>query len=1716
MKKIKSIVIFFLMVFAFSFSFEDSKIELAPKRKEPAKLTIGVHKLKSKPLPMDFDKKSKLIYGEINITDDQVVYVSESLDEIPSLTTSNGRRVVNNIKKYLTKDIKEAPKFTYQVKSDEESGKKYLLIKCKAPLENVYVYVVEKGNYHVKEVYKGQFNILETLEERENYGIIHLESNRGVFLNGKTIKYDRNTNQVILSTIEGQAASVTIFGKIEGGDYPKKYIPENIEDYYNPTLNKYPAVKIKLNDIEMGEQRFKESTEIENFKQGIFEIKGIRVNTFQPSVRGLAGTLKIFTTTESENKYNEHIKILLNDWFEFGNTDSKIKIQYGTVDENGNNWKSLREDNFGLKIDAKRNDMGDTTEGALVFTKEHKISSSGGTITFKESSASFNGIVGNYLKFSGKAPKKLVGLESNDGSSAEVRIYTTGRDKDNNLIETQWYRGTLGKDGSFSTGDITLKAKKIINNSIKEKEAGKIKIYANESSDYLKIDIKDWKRFAGDVSENIKIEYIAKDGKNMTLAVKTDILAFGINAPDEKIPEETDGQLYIYDVGYIHQAQLLLSDEEVKLVNSDDFNPQKQTMPIGAFPKQFPVNPEEVDWGTDESKWNLCIIDEAAGKSDTIRVYSDGSTEESREFKVTEAKDEWWETTKDFTVKFVAEKNKKYFTIKISIPVEKAENIPNFDKTYKFVYFSGEEGTTLTDENIIKTDIFRFRYEKSDELSKERKIEVQNPIVWYDYSSSGAVSNISHDRRVQLSSSLPITRNRNGGIFTKNTQLSGKEWIETDNLPDYNYKVGRHKVSFFSEKGESTKYTNSDGGTNSSTFINIGGDFIENGRINFNKVNGSTIMFSYDGGNKYLNFGVAKYEFSDTSKETEVTIFHTYPEDSNNSQRAESMKLRVTLPAFDGRPYISSSYDIQPEKDYIKAYEFNDEIGQNPVTIDYGSVGFKDLDIRITHQSSGEGIELRAYEMVDLINETGTYIIKGAKLYFENGERESADIKSDRTYFKGENEKSTFKNLKLWIPTQENLIPKSRFRIVKTDTKTESPLEVGVSVTGGKEFYKPVADLYLELIDKRYVETKITFENPTIVAEETSNKNWIFLNKNNYSGGKLQGRDDTSLWGTVIGDVIDIPVKHSNLKNKKIVLEVFQVIDGSQKILKDNLAEIDKLTFNLEDGTERKFLLKYVDKEDFIRFSLSNGYDENNLPKSLEFYIRYYAIEGGKENEKQFLFDHKYIINFAKKVDYLGDTTIIFKNPMEITMENDKYEKHLNGNNDYGYDNSNNKFGRIKLENTGAALEERKDHSKLEYDKMVWWEVGNSVVYPGTNKAKYESGSEVISGNKRQIYINHIGGKNIDIRPYLSFDTTATSRVLKIGIPNNENIPVTGTKSTYELNFNGEKYRLKMEIEPFNPTYYGRVYPAIESFTKNDEYQELNNVGSSTRVDRENIFSPTIEEGYIYIDLGTKYRDYLRYEGIYNKVGSMKVVVGNNFSQGQEVDIIPKENLSALPIKGKIVFKGNGNRFENEKQVKLFSSDSEINEEPIEYLLQVKVSEEEYRKLQPNTKYELFVNGNKNILKIGTSEKIEELKLDEPLNFTTIESGIEIDSEILDFGEIGLNLANNESVISRSATAKVTVKSSNISTDKISIIPESDKAELFYIIGEEEGGEVDNTRWLNVRDIMVNKVGMKLTKEQIEYYNLTGTVDVKNDETTKLGTYIGEIILNITLNPPTE
>ena len=164
MKSFRKILYLFLIIFTLSFSIDGEKSKVVlDKRYDTAKLKIGVTKLISKELPLEFHAESKKIYGEIDIDENDLVFVSETLDEMPSVSTTNGRKSINNIKKYLTKDIKKSPKFEGFIKKYgfTKVNEKFIL----QDKDDLIYNFMEDGFKNLKEKYK--VIICEELKERE-------------------------------------------------------------------------------------------------------------------------------------------------------------------------------------------------------------------------------------------------------------------------------------------------------------------------------------------------------------------------------------------------------------------------------------------------------------------------------------------------------------------------------------------------------------------------------------------------------------------------------------------------------------------------------------------------------------------------------------------------------------------------------------------------------------------------------------------------------------------------------------------------------------------------------------------------------------------------------------------------------------------------------------------------------------------------------------------------------------------------------------------------------------------------------------------------------------------------------------------------------------------------------------------------------------------------------------------------------------------------------------------------------------------------------------------------------------------------------------------------------------------------------------------------------------------------------------------------------------
>lgn len=246
MKKYLGFIVFLLIFSQNIFTNEEENTIKIEGKNKPAKMKIGVHKLKTEELTLDFNLKDKIIYGEIPNYNNELVFVSENLDAIPSVKTVGGKRIVNKIKKMQLNEAVKEKNITYEVIKNLNESKTYIKISPNVPLKDVYVYLLDSGNYKIKKVYRGKF--IKTLadekgpcpESHSKFATVEFSPYRNAAIKlGKYIV--RGQNEVVDST--GLKASYIT----TSGDLPKRIYPGDGDGHtwkdFDPTWN---AVRIYL------------------------------------------------------------------------------------------------------------------------------------------------------------------------------------------------------------------------------------------------------------------------------------------------------------------------------------------------------------------------------------------------------------------------------------------------------------------------------------------------------------------------------------------------------------------------------------------------------------------------------------------------------------------------------------------------------------------------------------------------------------------------------------------------------------------------------------------------------------------------------------------------------------------------------------------------------------------------------------------------------------------------------------------------------------------------------------------------------------------------------------------------------------------------------------------------------------------------------------------------------------------------------------------------------------------------------------------------------------------------------------------------------------------------------------------------------------------------------------------------------------------------------
>lgn len=1752
MRSLKKILFYLMIILTFTISFsnEENRITIYERENEPAKLKIGVTKMITKELAMDFDAEKKIIYCEVpeEVTENDSIYVSETLDEIPSTSTTNGRKTINNINKYLTKDIKANANFNYKVVdvNDEATGevKKYLVINCKNPVTSVYLYIVENGTYKMKGLYRGVFKELLAEKSLEEYGTIDIFENflgknyKKIYYDGKTVKV-KNSNEGI-----DEEASKKI--KLTG-NYPKKI--ESGKKYY-AGINNYPYYKIEIYN--------KGSFVIATEPKRLGGKKDNLIDTEIKISRITNADTKIYLETTDESDY---YTIWLSQEYPYNEIDYDIKVIYGSAGLAGNFFEGLDTDTFKLKITPRSlSELPEKTEGSVHVKNFYKREAPKTTLlSFKDKTTAIwsNESILKYEGFMGEAPeildisnveymknfpaenKNVLRITyDNNGSEGKKKAWTKEYDlngKNRINLENMNLTDMVHNLNGTELGKITIKG---------EGEPGKHKYYEVEfvaaSDEGLHWNSNEYRQGAF----TLKFEYvtIAKTGKDeQETVLKTDFLNIIVNPLDEKLAPETRGTLLITNSIGLPGHDLYLKGGKIEAKSNIEgtldwsYDPNGIVSVTGKLPTGFPSNDKEDGskyWVNMEKGYRLVIKNESHHQVIETTGVDVGTIDKKTPFnyKTGDFRSVWSGT--DGWVMLYSDSGKDIGRIYFSYRDNSKDSITiGFRFSYSkypsgqkkdFEWRTGDRGAVNkyafeyqvkvgdgdNDWETIKTDILEIIIQPGLDLESP-KITLNNPLVYYDYNSSSAISNIVHNRRAHISSEAPKTLNKNGSNFIKNRDLNGKEWIETSDTKDYTY-LRKHKVSIVRGTDEVLKNTDENGRTLSSTYLS--GD-------NSIKGNKNEIMFSYDGGNKYLNFGVSKYNFEgETIKDVVISHF-----DDGGTYLEERKVYEIKIPRFEGIHYMGN-YDIKPRQSYTKNYVYNQDLSnKEPVIIDYGRIGFRNLDTRITNQSGGEGIDFRATRKVKLVSEDGTYVIKGAELYFEKDE---SDDNNETTLFKGENEKATSAMLKLKIPVQETLIPKGRFTILTdngADDIDNNPLRIGVTVNGDKKEYYSYIDgetkgkegknLYLNITTNRYIETTIEFENPEFATENIGDI-WVRLNKTDYPTGELTRPIENSLlWGRVRGEVIDIPVEYNGKKYDNLILKVFQQDpNGNEQGVGVEDLTGKQVSFVIPEEPNKNFIVKYDKGNDYIEFSLDKGYDDTiQNREDIVFYIRY--IDGSKEEDKGFLFDQKYIVKFKEKAEYKGDITVRFKNPSMAKIDINNEVKGIidliagdygaGGNHDTTKDN-------IDWVDIGI--------SQATIDKIKKDLIDASYTFLTNIENRNDAKDLIIQLDKNQFKIA-LPNSNADFRSIFGSDYDGKEEIdssfeLKI-------YPAAATGIIPDPVL----YRLNIIIDKFDPKYYGKVFVGTNE-TDYGEYKELNNIGDGAINLTETNVKP---DGFVYVDLNTSYRDYVRYKALPTallKDGGLKITLPTN------VEAIPTNSNYAKPVKGDIVLfnKSTGGYIEDEKTIEFTTDGKNI---PENYSLKLKLLLSEYQKLKPYTKYEIYQNGNYNVLTIGAENLEDNIIMDKALNFEAKGPTLTITDGILDFGKIvPENLPDKLNSISGTTNPDAEINKNN-KREARSIRIEMDKSldsELGNITRDLElegditwikqlsasGQPMENGGTLKVRDIAVEKSstteGTEGTNQSVvETYDVSGILEVPKDvEKSKYGSYQGQIILHYT------
>ena len=218
--------------------------ETIKRHKEKAELNITITKIKSEAIKMNHDSKKKKIFftldrnnvkrsdGKIRLEATDRVFVAERLEEVPSISTTNGRKKINGLKrqnKSLDTGVIKDGNLTWTVQDSRSiDTSKAVTIDYTSFPSDIYVGITDK-DYNIKKIFVGNISEMELYSADDLAGYINIY-NEDVKVNN-TYHYDMS--DVVMWTKDNQYVDV-------------KFAELTINAISNTTLmNKNPYVAVE-------------------------------------------------------------------------------------------------------------------------------------------------------------------------------------------------------------------------------------------------------------------------------------------------------------------------------------------------------------------------------------------------------------------------------------------------------------------------------------------------------------------------------------------------------------------------------------------------------------------------------------------------------------------------------------------------------------------------------------------------------------------------------------------------------------------------------------------------------------------------------------------------------------------------------------------------------------------------------------------------------------------------------------------------------------------------------------------------------------------------------------------------------------------------------------------------------------------------------------------------------------------------------------------------------------------------------------------------------------------------------------------------------------------------------------------------------------------------------------------------------------------------------